>query len=222
MKELASRIDHTLLKPTATLEEIKQVCNEAIENNFKAVCIPPYYVSQAKDFLEGRQVHLATVIGFPMGYQRPVMKLDEANDAMRGGVDEVDVVMNLAAFFSGNTTDVLKEIKGIVQFAHHRNRLVKWIIETGLLSENQIKHACDLAAKAEVDFVKTSTGFNGAGATIEVVELLRKILPQKIKIKASGGIKTQVQAIALINAGADRIGTSSSLQIINADNQRSE
>ncbi len=213
-KDLSSRIDHTLLKPETTLEKIKILCSEAIENNFAAVCIPPYFISQAKDFLEGSKVKLATVIGFPFGYSHSLIKVEEAKRAMEDGADELDVVMNFGAFFSGNDKEVLKEIQSITQLANLKNKTVKWIIETGILSADDIRHACNLAVKAEVNYVKTSTGFNGGGATVEVVELLRQLLPEKILIKASGGIKTRAQAEELILAGADRIGTSSSLQII--------
>jgi deoxyribose-phosphate aldolase len=216
MTELASKIDHTLLKPDAISEKIKSLCSEAIENGFAAVCVPPYFVVQAKNFLDDKKVKLATVIGFPLGYSNSFIKVEEARRALDEGADELDVVMNLAAFFSGNEKDVLSEIQGITQLAHLKGRIVKWIIETGILSEEDIKRACNLAVKAEVDYVKTSTGFTGGGATVEVVELLRSLLPEKIRIKASGGIKTREQAIELIKAGADRIGSSSSLQIINS------
>ena len=212
--QVASRIDHTLLKPDTTLEKIKILCSEAIEHGFAAVCVPPCFVTQAEQFLEGSKVTLATVVGFPLGYSKALIKVEEAKRAMEDGADELDVVMNLAAFFSGNDKDVLKEIQSITQLAHLKGKQVKWIIETGLLTNNDIRNVCSIAIKAEVDYVKTSTGFNGEGATVEVVELLRDLLPKKIKIKASGGIKTRSQAEALITAGADRIGTSSSLQIV--------
>ncbi|MCY7410624.1 MAG: deoxyribose-phosphate aldolase [Chitinophagales bacterium] len=213
-KDIASKIDHTLLKPDTTTEKIKILCSEAVENNFVAVCVPPYFVSIVKEFLSGSKVKLATVIGFPLGYNNSLIKVEEAKRAMEDGADELDVVINLAAFFSGNEKTLFHEIESITQIAHLKSKQVKWIIETALLNEKQIKQCCELAVKAEVDFVKTSTGFNGGGATVEVIELLRKLLPPQIKIKASGGIKTREQAIAIINAGADRIGTSSSLTII--------
>jgi|ERR1043165_9790431 deoxyribose-phosphate aldolase len=224
MNELASKIDHTLLKPETTSEKVKSLCLEAMEYGFAAVCIPPYFVSQAKDFLsaglltEGESnVKLATVIGFPFGYSHSLIKVEEAKRAMEDGADELDVVMNFGAFFSGNEKEVLKEIQSITQLANLKHKTVKWIIETGILSEQEIKRACNLAVKAEVDFVKTSTGFNGSGATVEVVRLLRNLLPKKIRIKASGGIKTKQQALDLIQAGADRIGTSSSIQILSSE-----
>lgn len=217
MTELTSRIDHTLLKPETTSEKIKTLCNEAIEYGFAAVCIPPYFVSQAKDFLGESNVKLATVIGFPFGYSHSLIKVEEAKRAMEDGADELDVVMNFGAFFSSNDKEVLKEIQSITQLANLKHKTVKWIIETGILSDHEIERACKLAVKAEVDFVKTSTGFNGSGATVEVVKLLRSLLPKKILIKASGGIKTKEQALNLIHAGADRIGTSSSLQIISRE-----
>jgi len=213
-KEIASKIDHTLLKPETPFEKIKTLCAEADEYGFAAVCIPPYFVTQARQLLEDSKVKLATVIGFPFGYSHSLIKVDEAKRAMEDGADELDVVMNLSAFFSGNDKDVLKEIQSITQLAHLKNKQVKWIIETGLLSANDIRRACSIAIKGEIDYLKTSTGFSGSGATVEVVQLIRDLLPKKIKIKASGGIKTREQAEALIAAGADRIGTSSSLQIV--------
>lgn len=217
MKELVSRIDHTLLKSDTTSEKIKLLCIEAIENNFFAVCIPPYFVSQAKNFLDQSNVKVATVIGFPFGYSHSLIKVEEAKRAMEDGADELDVVMNFGAFFSRNDKDVLKEIQSITQLADLRHKTVKWIIETGILSHEDIERACSLAVRAEVNYVKTSTGFNGEGATPEVIELLRSLLPKNILIKASGGIKSREQAMELIYAGADRIGTSSSLQIINLE-----
>jgi deoxyribose-phosphate aldolase len=217
MNELAAKIDHTLLRPETTSEKVKTLCLEAIEYGFAAVCIPPFFVSQAKDFLGESNVKLATVIGFPFGYSHSLIKVEEAKRAMEDGTDELDVVMNFGAFFSGNDKEVLKEIQSITQLANLKHKTVKWIIETGILSEEEIKRACILAVKAEVDYVKTSTGFNGGGATVEVVKLLRSVLPKKMLIKASGGIKTREQALDLIRAGADRIGTSSSLQIISSE-----
>jgi deoxyribose-phosphate aldolase len=213
-KELAAYIDHTLLKADSTVERIKNVCHEAREYHFAAACVPPCYVTQARQWLEGSKVKLATVIGFPLGYSHSLIKVEEAKRAMEDGADELDVVMNLAAFFSGNDKEVIKEIQSITQLAHLKGKVVKWIIETGLLAPNDIRRACAMAVKAEVDYVKTSTGFNGDGATIEAVELLHSLLPKNIRIKASGGIKTRQQAEAFISAGASRIGTSSSIQIV--------
>src|SRR6185436_17968447 len=160
MNELASKIDHTLLRPETTTEKIKTLCIEAIEYGFAAVCIPPYFGSQARNFLGESNVKLATVIGFPFGYSHSLIKVEEAKHAMEDGADELDVVMNFGAFFSGNDKEVLKEIQSITQLANLKHKTVKWIIETGILSEEEIKRACILAVKAEVDFVKTSTGFN--------------------------------------------------------------
>lgn len=214
--EISGYIDHTLLKPQTTVDQIKTLCREAAEHHFAAVCVPPSFVAQAKRFLGDSAVKLATVIGFPLGYTHPLIKVEEAKRAMEDGADELDVVMNLSAFFSGNEKDVLKEIQSITQVAHLKGKTVKWIIETGLLTEAQIKETCAIAVKAEVDFVKTSTGFLGEGATPQVIQMLRKLLPKEIRIKASGGIRMREQAEALIAAGADRIGTSSSIHIVTA------
>ncbi|MBK9731514.1 MAG: deoxyribose-phosphate aldolase [Chitinophagaceae bacterium] len=212
--DIAAKIDHTLLKPETTLEQIKQLCAEAIENQFATVCVPPYYVRNAFAILENEKVKIATVIGFPFGYSSAYIKVEEAKRAMEDGAHELDVVMNLGAFYSGNDKDVLKELQSITQLAHLRGKMVKLIIEAGLLSESDLKRACALAVKAEVDYVKTSTGFVGQGATVEMIETMRKLLPKKIKIKASGGIKTKAQLLQLIEAGADRIGTSSAMQMM--------
>lgn len=168
----------------------------------------------AFSILENSKVKIATVIGFPLGYSNAYIKVEEAKRAMEDGAHELDVVMNLAAFYSGNDKDVLKELQSITQLAHLRGKTVKLIIEAGMLSESELKRACALAVKAEVDYVKTSTGFAGSGATVEMIEVIRELLPKKIKIKASGGIKTRKQMMQLIEAGADRIGTSSAMQII--------
>jgi len=215
--ELASKIDHTLLTPRTTAEKIKILCQEATLYGFAAICIPPYFVTKARDFLGESPVKLATVIGFPLGYSHSLIKVEEAKRAMEDGADELDVVMNFSAFFSENEKEVIKEIQSITQLAHLKGKVVKWIIETGILSDLEIRRACQLAVKGEVDFVKTSTGFTGGGATIEVVELLRELLPPNIRIKASGGIKTREEAMKLIYAGASRIGSSSSLQIISRE-----
>jgi deoxyribose-phosphate aldolase len=214
LKDIASKIDHTLLKPDTTAEKVKLLCQQAVEARFAAVCIPPYFVNAARQWLGESRVKLATVIGFPLGYSHSLIKVEEAKRAMEDGADELDVVMNLSAFFSGQEKEVLKEIQSITQLAHLKSKQVKWIIETRMLNNHEIMKACALAVKAEVDYVKTSTGFSGGGATIEAVELLRDLLPKKIKIKASGGIKSRSQAELLIVAGADRIGTSASLEII--------
>ena len=212
--DIASRIEHTLLKPESTLEQIKILCEEAVEHEFAAVCVPPYFARNAFALLETKRVKIATVIGFPLGYSSSFIKVEEAKRAMEDGAHELDVVMNLGAFFSGNEKDMLKEIQSITQLAHLRGKIVKLIIETRLLSEADLKRACALAVKAEVDFVKTSTGFKGDGATPRLIEQLRDFLPKKIRIKASGGIKTKKQVLELIRAGADRIGTSSAIQIM--------
>ncbi len=212
--DIAARIDHTLLKPETTLQQITQLCEQAIEYQFAAVCIPPYFVRNAFAVLEDEKVKIASVIGFPLGYSSSFIKVEEAKRAMEDGAHELDVVMNLCAFFSGNEKEVLKEVQSITQLAHLRNKIVKLIIETSLFSESDLKRACNLAVKAEVDFVKNGSGFIGRGATVEAITQLRDLLPKKIKIKASGGIKTKKEVLDLIRAGADRIGTSSAIEII--------
>ncbi|MBA3649477.1 MAG: deoxyribose-phosphate aldolase [Chitinophagales bacterium] len=212
--DIASKIDYTLLRQDTTLKQIKKLCDEALSHHFASVCVPPYFVRNAFQFLEDSKIKIATVIGFPLGYCTSFIKVEEAKKAMDDGASELDVVMNLAAFFSGNDNDVLQELQSITTLAHLKSKMVKLIIETGLLADDDVKRACKLAVKADVDFVKTSTGFNGEGASIEVIEKIRDLLPKKMKIKASGGIKTREQVIAFLKAGADRIGTSSAVEIM--------
>ncbi len=212
---LARYIDHTFLKQTATRQQIIKLCEEAVQHRFAAVCVPPSYVELAKDMCENKGIKVATVIGFPMGYSHTEAKATEIELAIGNGADELDVVMNLGDLLNGNIEYLFNEISYLTQLCHERNAIIKVIIESGILTESQIKMACQVCADAEVDFVKTSTGFAQSGATIDAVKLMRKILPKNISIKASGGIKNQEQAIAFIEAGANRIGTSSGVEIMN-------
>lgn len=206
-------IDHTLLKASTSLAEVEQLCKEAIQNNFKAVCVPPCYVKVAKQILVGSEVLVATVIGFPLGYSATESKLAEIKTALKDGADEIDFVHNLAALKSNNWEYLAKEIALCLQPIRLAQKCIKVIIESGILTDKEIESSCLLYAKHKVDFVKTSTGYAEKGATIEAVTLIRKILPENIKIKASGGIRNYESANAFILAGADRIGTSSGVQI---------
>lgn len=213
--KLEKYIDHTILKPDCSKTEIQKLCNEAIENNFVAVCLPPYWVREAKSILKDSQVKIATVIGFPMGYSHTPAKIEECKRAIDEGATEIDFVINIIALKEGDINYLKNELTSATTMIHLRNAKLKVIIETGILTDEEIIVACNLCADMQVDFVKTSTGYNGQGATLEAVKLMRKTLPKSIKIKASGGIDSKEKALALIAAGADRIGTSKSIKLIN-------
>ncbi|MEL6971392.1 MAG: deoxyribose-phosphate aldolase [Bacteroidota bacterium] len=212
--KIASYIDHTVLKAETTLEDVKQLCAEAVEHQFAAVCIPPYYVAQARQALDNSSVRLATVIGFPMGYSATVAKVEEIKRGIDEGADEFDVVINVAAVKSGNWAFVRNDLDGMITACHLRAKQIKIIIETGLLTEEEIDTVCNICNDLNPDYVKTSTGFNGAGAHPEIVRQMRSILKPSIKIKASGGVRTAADAQAMIEAGADRIGASRSVAIV--------
>ena len=212
--KLEPLIDHTLLRPDCTRQEIVSLCEEAKKFGFKAVCVPPYFVKDAAAILEDTMVKVATVIGFPMGYASTISKVEEAKRSLEEGASEIDVVINICAVKDKAWAYVKNDIDSATRAAHLKGKIIKVIIETGLLNDDEIKKVCELCAEVEVDFVKTSTGFNGAGATVEVIQKLRKWLPKQIKIKASGGIRTREAALALVEAGADRLGTSAGLTIV--------
>ena len=219
--ELASYIDHTQLRPDATAAQVVQLCNEARNYGFAAVCIAPCYVALAKESLgPGSLVKVATVVGFPLGYQHEKVKLLETHQAIEDGADEIDVVMNISAFKSGKYTAVEKELSELAQFCHLKKAKLKVILETALLSPEEIEKACEICVTAEADYVKTSTGFASRGASVEDVKLMRRVLPKQVKIKASGGIKTFADAEAFINAGADRLGCSAGVKIVTHEEDR--
>jgi len=206
-------IDHTLLKPTATKPEIKKLCKEAIANKFATVCVNPYWVSYAKTLLENSGVGITTVIGFPLGATSTIAKVAETKQAILDGATELDMVINLGALKDQDYEAVLNDLVQVRQAS--LNQVLKVILETGYLTEQEIVKACQLAVQAKLDFVKTSTGFGPRGASVEDVELMAKTVGNKIKIKAAGGVKTYQDAMLMINAGASRIGTSGGLAIIN-------
>lgn len=212
--KIASFIDHTILKAETTLADVKRICAEAVEHQFAAVCVPPFYVAPARQALEDSSVRLATVIGFPMGYAATVAKVEEIKRAIDEGADEFDVVINVAAVKNANWAFVRNDLDRMVTACHLRAKHIKVIIETGLLTEEEIRQLCTLCNDLEPDYVKTSTGFNGAGANPEVIRLLRSLLKPEIKIKASGGIRTAEDARALIDAGANRLGASKGVAIV--------
>ncbi len=212
--EIAPLIDHTILKPDTSPEEIKVLCQEAQQLGFAAVCVPPYYVSDAAALLENSPVLVSTVIGFPHGYSSTAAKVEEIKRALDDGAREIDVMINLCALRKGAWNFLRNDIESMTRAAHLKGKTIKVILETGLLNEAEIQQLCQLCAEIEVDFVKTSTGFNGPGATVETVQMLRRFLPPAVKIKASGGIRTLEQARALVEAGAQRIGCSRSVELV--------
>lgn len=208
-------IEHTLLKPSATLESIKKHLDEAITYNFLGVCINPTHIKYSKEYLGGKNIKVVTVIGFPLGANTTETKVFETKNAVDNGADELDMVINIGALKDKNYKLVEQDINAVVQSSS--NHPVKVIIETDLLDKDEIIEACKLSANAGASFVKTSTGFvcGGKGATAENVKLMYEtVKPYGLKVKASGGVKTQEDCIAMINAGACRIGTSSGVKLV--------
>ncbi len=211
-EEMAGYIDHTLLKPEATGDDITRLCNEAIVNCFYAVCINPSYVKLAAVTLEGSGVKVAAVVGFPLGATTTAAKAFETAEAIENGATEIDMVMHVGALKSGDKQYVVDDINAVVKATG--GKTVKVIIETGLLSDEEKVLACRLAREAGAAFVKTSTGFGPGGATIADVQLMRETVGPELGVKASGGVRTPGAAREMIEAGATRIGTSSGLVII--------
>ena len=210
----AARIDHTLLRPDCTEAQIIQLCDEAAAQGFATVCVPPCYVALAAGKLEGTAVGICTVIGFPLGYATSAAKFKEAEVALYDGATELDMVINISALKSGKSEAIQAEILDVADLCHVHQAELKVIIETALLSEEEIELAAQLCVAGEADFVKTSTGFASRGGSVADVELLRRTLPDTMRIKAAGGIRTRAAADALIAAGADRIGSSNSLAML--------
>ncbi|MFD2704135.1 deoxyribose-phosphate aldolase [Salibacterium lacus] len=213
---LASTIDHTLLKPESTAEQVESLCREAAEYEFASVCIHPSHVAGAAAILADTPVKVCTVIGFPHGAALSSVKAYETKEAIRLGASEVDMVINIGALKSGREDEVRSDIESVVQAASDQ-ALVKVIIETILLSDEEKETACRAAVQAGADFVKTSTGFAGGGATLEDVKLMKRVVANQAKVKASGGVKDQQTALAMIEAGAERIGTSSGAAIVSGE-----
>ncbi len=209
---IARLIDHTLLKPDATEEQIKKLCQEALEFSFASVCVNPSWVPLAAKLLEGSLVKVCTVIGFPLGATTPTTKAIETRDAIANGAREIDMVINVGALKSGDDQLVLRDIEAVVAAARGQ-ALVKVILDTALLTKEEIVKACLLAKRAGADFVKTSTGFGGGGATVEDIALMRQTVGEGMGVKASGGIRDRKSAEALVAAGASRIGASASVAI---------
>ena len=215
--KLNSYIDHTLLAPDATANDIDRVTQEALDHHFHSVMVNPYWVSRVHAKLAGSPVHTACVIVFPLGANTTKIKVAEAQDAMDNGTDELDMVMNIGEFKAGHDQQVADDIKTVVDAGHARGRIVKVIIETCLLTDDEISRAAKLVAAQGADFVKTSTGFSKAGASVHAVKLMAAaVAGTDTKVKASGGIHTAAEAQAMIDAGASRLGVSHSMAIIGA------
>jgi deoxyribose-phosphate aldolase len=210
----APSIDHTLLKPDASREQIRKLCLEAIQFQFASVCLNPFYVPQAAKELKGSNVKVCTVVGFPLGCTPTAVKSAETKWVLEHGAQEVDMVMNVAAAKNGEWETVEKDIQTLAEICHKSGAILKVIIETCLLTDEEKVQACKASWAAGADFVKTSTGFSTGGATIEDVKLMRKTVGENLGVKASGGIKDAATAEAMIAAGANRLGTSSGVSLV--------
>lgn len=214
MNNLHTYLEHTYLKTDLSYSQLEQLVAEAHQYQFAGLCIPPYWVKKARrDFPKDSAVQLVTVVGFPLGYQRTEAKLSEIELAIKDGADELDLVMNLSAF-RANPHWVKVEFARCAKLVHEHEKMLKVILETAALTQEEVLRAAKLAQDAGVDFVKTSTGFGPGGAELDTVRMLREHLPDYVGIKASGGIRTAKEAIAFIEAGAERIGTSSAVVMV--------
>lgn len=217
MENINRFLEQTNLRPNLKDKDIDKLVNDAAEFEFFGICVPPFWVKKARRDIGNSQVQLVTVIGFPLGYNMTETKVEEMSKAIADGANELDLVMNISAYKSGMSWAKV-EVAKCAKLAHESNCLIKLIIEIAYLDAEEIEGATKMAADAGVDFVKTSTGFAPSGARVEDVSLIRKVLSPTVGIKASGGIRTLEDALAMIRAGADRIGTSSGIQICNAAN----
>jgi deoxyribose-phosphate aldolase len=223
-RSLNKYIDHTILKPTCLVSDIEKLCAEAKQYDFAAVCVPPHFVKLAKEKLVGSTVQVATVIGFPFGYSATEAKIAEIILAMVDGADELDVVANISAIKNGDWSAIADEINHIMPIIRSKGKVVKIIIESGVLTDDEIIKCCDIYGIAGIDYLKTSTGYAEKGASVEAVKLFRKHLPDQVQIKASGGIRDYATAQLMIDAGATRIGCSAGVAIVsgaNTDNVKS-
>ena len=205
-------IDHTVLKADTPLETVKRICDEAMEYGFASVCINPCHVAYCADYLKDSDVNVCTVIGFPLGANTSAVKAFETKDAIANWADEIDMVMNIGALKDKNYDLVRDDVKAVVEAAN--GTLVKVILETCLLTEDEIKKACELCVEAKADYVKTSTGFSTRGATIEDVRIMKEAVHGKAKVKAAGGVRTPEDMVKIVAAGADRIGTSAGCSLV--------
>lgn len=216
MDNIAAYIDHTALKPEVTPRDIEKLCAEALQYGFASVCVNSSNISLAKKLLDGSMVKVCTVVGFPLGAMSTKAKCSEARFALEDGAEELDMVINIGRLKYGDHNYVRDEIAELAQLAHIHKAILKVIIETALLTDEEKKTACILAKEAKADFVKTSTGFGGGGATLEDVRLMHNAVGPSLGVKASGGIKDYASAVAFIAAGATRIGTSHGVAIVTA------
>ncbi len=213
--KLNKMIDHTLLKADARKDQIVTLCNEAKEYDFASVCVNSGWVSLCKELLEGSDVKVCTVVGFPLGAMSTAAKAFEAKQAVADGADEIDMVLNIGALKDGNDELVQKDIEAVVEAVS--GKCIKVILETCLLNKDEIVRACKLCMNAKADFVKTSTGFSTSGATVEDVKLMKDTVKDQCKVKAAGGVRTFADMEAMIAAGADRIGTSKGIHLLDQD-----
>lgn len=213
-QELAATIDHTLLKPDATAAQIESLCAEAVTYGFASVCVLPWHVQRAASIVRGSDVAVCTVVGFPLGATYTDIKIAEAMRCMDDGAIELDMVANISALKSGEADTVLHDIRSLVTSVHHRKGMVKVIIETCLLTDEEKRRMCSLVTQAGADFIKTSTGFSTGGATIADVLLMREHVGPGVAVKASGGIRETGTALSMLAAGATRLGTSSGVAIV--------
>jgi deoxyribose-phosphate aldolase len=217
---VARYVDHTLLKPDATKDQIAQLCYEARKYEFASVCVNPTHVKLCADLLNGSTVKVCTVIGFPLGASSPDVKAFETETALRDGATEIDMVINIGALKAKDYDLVAKDINGVVRMAHASGAIVKVIIETALLDEDEKVTACLLSKEAGADFVKTSTGFSGGGATVEDITLMRRVVGPEMGVKASGGVKSYEDAKNMVMAGATRIGASAGVKIVQGEKEQ--
>lgn len=211
---IAKYIDHTILKPTTLISDIESLCSEAKQYGFAAVCVPPNFVKKAKELTVGSGVKVATVIGFPFGYSAVEAKIAEILLAIVDGVDELDVVINISAIKNGDWMYLADEINHIMPIIRSKNKVIKIIIESGILTDEEIIKCCEIYGIAGIDYLKTSTGYAEKGATVGAVKLFRLHLPANIQIKASGGIRDYAFAKQLVDAGATRLGCSAGVAIV--------
>lgn len=212
MTNILGMIDHTILKPEATKDMVEILCKEAMDHKFAAVCVNPYYVKLCKEILKDSNVKVATVVGFPLGANTKEVKALETIDAIKNGADEIDMVINIGALKAKDYSVVKEDIEAVME-ASKDKAIVKVIIETCLLTEEEKIKACELSMEAGAHFVKTSTGFSTGGATIEDVKLMKSIVGDNLEVKASGGVRDLESAKRMIEAGATRLGTSSGVKI---------
>jgi deoxyribose-phosphate aldolase len=211
---IAATIDHTVLKPDSTLTDVQNVCLEAVTHRFASVCILPWYVQRAYDILAPEGIPVCTVVGFPLGASTTLSKVAESEIALRQGAREIDMVASITALKSGLFDEVYDDIREVTQATHALGGIVKVIIEACLLTDDEKRRMCSIVTQAGADFIKTSTGFSTGGATLDDVRLLRQYVGPSVKVKASGGIRDRETALEMLEAGAERLGTSSGVKIL--------